>query len=460
VNKIASEQKSMIEKISSQSDCLTITLWVNGKCGCIVDLDNDCCFRFIEYETSKAHEPLAEKYPYYDQQKTQPIIACGFVGWLLKHKGNIAKGDHSLSFAHEIRKEKQTKLNGVDSTQIYDGYLKSRLEMYREEHKDDPDLFKRDLEKEFYAIHKDQEMLLVKQSEALYDYLPECEVKSIKEYVRYYFEFIDSIAGNMEEIKEIKIMHVASNFKEEDMKSEKEYEYDVVFSFSGENRAYVDKVANILRSKGVNVFYDNFEETNLWGKDLAAYFDHIYNEASRYVIIFVSKSYEEKIWTNHELSMALQRALSQKDEYILPAKFDDTKLRGVSSNIGFIDLRNKSESSFSEIILQKIGVAIANKKINNIRPIDESRGIYEIDTSTGAPPVGNNIQIRSKDGDFSISFAVDTIRERYFRKEDFFDGVMEAHEGLIKKGKITRQGMRDMLELAWKEAHKYDEYYK
>jgi hypothetical protein len=141
-----------------------------------------------------------------------------------------------------------------------------------------------------------------------------------------------------------------------------EYKYDVVFSFAGEDRVYVDKVANILKDKGVKVFYDDFEEVNLWGKDLAIYFDRIYSKDSRYAVLFVSKSYREKRWTIHELKMALQRALNQ-EEYILPAKFDDTKLDGISSNIKFIDLREKSEESFSEIILQKLGIAaqIKNK---------------------------------------------------------------------------------------------------
>jgi hypothetical protein len=97
----------------------------------------------------------------------------------------------------------------------------------------------------------------------------------------------------------------------------KKYKYDEAFSFAGENREYINKVANILLDKGVKVFYDNFEEANLWGKDLAAHFDYIYNEESRYVVIFVSKSYKEKRWTRHELRMALQRALGQKEEYIV-----------------------------------------------------------------------------------------------------------------------------------------------
>ena len=53
------------------------------------------------------------------------------------------------------------------------------------------------------------------------------------------------------------------------------YEYDVALSFAGENRAYVEAVANSLKNRGISVFYDLFEEANLWGKNLY-FFLHIY----------------------------------------------------------------------------------------------------------------------------------------------------------------------------------------
>ena len=44
--------------------------------------------------------------------------------------------------------------------------------------------------------------------------------------------------------------------------------YHVPLSFAGEDRAYVEKVATLLVSEGVSVFYDKFEEATLWGKNL------------------------------------------------------------------------------------------------------------------------------------------------------------------------------------------------
>lgn len=56
-----------------------------------------------------------------------------------------------------------------------------------------------------------------------------------------------------------------------------EFEYDIALSFAGENREYFEKVAQILKDKGFRIFYDKFEEDNLWGRDLGIHFDYVYN---------------------------------------------------------------------------------------------------------------------------------------------------------------------------------------
>lgn len=46
------------------------------------------------------------------------------------------------------------------------------------------------------------------------------------------------------------------------------YYYDVVLSFAGEDREYVEECADILTALGIKVFYDSYEQDVLWGKDL------------------------------------------------------------------------------------------------------------------------------------------------------------------------------------------------
>ncbi len=54
-----------------------------------------------------------------------------------------------------------------------------------------------------------------------------------------------------------------------------DFEYDVCLSFAGEDRAYVKEVASKLREMSIRVFYDDYEQAELWGKDLYTHLDAI-----------------------------------------------------------------------------------------------------------------------------------------------------------------------------------------
>lgn len=132
------------------------------------------------------------------------------------------------------------------------------------------------------------------------------------------------------------------------------YEYDVALSFAGENRAYVEEVANSLKIRGVKVFYDAFEEASLWGKNLYEYLSDIYQNKARYTVMFISDFYNEKLWTNHERVSMQARAFQESREYILPARFDNTEIPGILKTVGYINLNNKSPDELATLIEKKI----------------------------------------------------------------------------------------------------------
>jgi hypothetical protein len=132
-------------------------------------------------------------------------------------------------------------------------------------------------------------------------------------------------------------------------------EYDVCLSFAGEDRDYVRAVASALKEKGIRVFFDEYEKVGLWGKDLYVHLDDVYKNAARFCIIFISKHYAEKLWTNHERRSAQERSLKENLEYILPARFDDTTIPGIRETIGYIDLRDLNPLAFANLISSKVG---------------------------------------------------------------------------------------------------------
>jgi len=138
--------------------------------------------------------------------------------------------------------------------------------------------------------------------------------------------------------------------------SAKTRQYDVALSFAGEDRAYVERVATALHDAGVQVFYDKFEEVDLWGRNLADHLAQIYAN-SRFVVMFVSKHYAAKVWPNHERKHAQARALKNQEDIILPARFDDTEIPGLPGTVAYLDLRALTADELAARVINKLEIA-------------------------------------------------------------------------------------------------------
>jgi len=114
------------------------------------------------------------------------------------------------------------------------------------------------------------------------------------------------------------------------------FRHDVTVSFAGEDRTTVERLVRLLRRNGVRVFYDAWEQADLWGKDLYKHLDEIYRSAARYCLIFVSEHCVKKLWTKHELRSAQARAFEENSEYILPIRLDDSGLLGIPPTIAYL----------------------------------------------------------------------------------------------------------------------------
>ena len=131
--------------------------------------------------------------------------------------------------------------------------------------------------------------------------------------------------------------------------------YDIALSFAGEDRAYVEMVADQLRGRSVSVFYDRYNEADLWGKDLYTHLIEVYRQRAKYTLMFISKHYREKMWANHERRAAQSRAFEDAADYILPARFDDTEIPGLLPTTAYIDLRLKSPAEVALLVCIKLG---------------------------------------------------------------------------------------------------------
>jgi TIR domain len=128
----------------------------------------------------------------------------------------------------------------------------------------------------------------------------------------------------------------------------------VALSFAGAQRPYVARVAAALKGRGVRCFYDADEQMRLWGTHLVEEIPRIYTDESAAVVVFVSADYARGDWTRLERRAAFSSAVHDAGVYVLPARFDDSRLPGLVSDVVDVDLRRLDPEEFAELVIAKL----------------------------------------------------------------------------------------------------------
>lgn len=121
--------------------------------------------------------------------------------------------------------------------------------------------------------------------------------------------------------------------------------YDLALSFAGENRTIAEALAVALSKEGYNIFYDDFEKAELWGKDLSIELPRKYNSAA-FCIMLLSNYYLDKMWTTLERQVIISKFLENKgNDYLLPVRLDGFtgEVPGISKLTGYISIDSKSQ---------------------------------------------------------------------------------------------------------------------
>lgn len=185
-----------------------------------------------------------------------------------------------------------------------------------------------------------------------------------------------------------------------------EPEFDVALSFAGEQRDYVRAVASELAKHSIKVFFDEQNEIALWGKDLGEELQRIYMKASNVVVMFVSSDYATKSWPVHERRSALSRAIIERREYVLPVRFDDTELPGLSPSVSYLPLKGRTPAKLAEGIMQKlvdlggqVPPAQPEFRVDDAKDSDQCRVI--VHNERGEPVAGASVRLIAQNGTFA-----------------------------------------------------------
>ncbi len=131
--------------------------------------------------------------------------------------------------------------------------------------------------------------------------------------------------------------------------------FDFAFSFAGEDRTVVKKIALKLKIKGYKVFYDNDYIHSLVGKDLYLYLRDCYKNRCKFVVCFISKNYSKKIWTNLEMTAIKERLMETffADDFLIPIILDNSEMiEDIPSFLGFY--QHKTVGETADLLIKKI----------------------------------------------------------------------------------------------------------
>lgn len=160
-------------------------------------------------------------------------------------------------------------------------------------------------------------------------------------------------ASVLEKLYGPSVKEIAQSSKKK-VKSKREIVYDVSISYASEQSGYAQRIADILRAKGIRVFFDRFNEGKMWGRDLSEYLMDVYYKQSLYCIMLISREYISKAWPTHERRSAIARNVESLGEYILPVRFDRSEIPGLPPTTKYLDAARKFPEDVADLFIKKL----------------------------------------------------------------------------------------------------------
>jgi hypothetical protein len=132
--------------------------------------------------------------------------------------------------------------------------------------------------------------------------------------------------------------------------------FRVAFSFAGERREFVAKVAETLANQfGKNaVLYDKYHEAEFARSDLGIYLPNLYHDDSDLIVVVVCPKYQEKEWCGLEWSAIHAMLKNRKNDEVMLCRFEYASVKGLYDTAGFVELDHKTPEQAAGLILQRL----------------------------------------------------------------------------------------------------------
>jgi hypothetical protein len=138
----------------------------------------------------------------------------------------------------------------------------------------------------------------------------------------------------------------------------KPQKYAVALSFAGDDRPFAEAVASGLQEQGIAVFYDRFEEHELWGRNLHEALRDVYTRECRYCVLILSPAYLSRMWPIFERRQIIDRmATEHGQDAVLPVRLNgfQDEVPGLSGGVGYLSVSKEEHLRVVDALLRKLG---------------------------------------------------------------------------------------------------------
>ena len=112
----------------------------------------------------------------------------------------------------------------------------------------------------------------------------------------------------------------------------------------------------------------NSRRFGLWGEYLAEELQSVYEGRASLAVMFISIDYVGKMWPRRERRAILSRAVEECGVYVLPVRFDDSEVPGLSRDLDYLLAENYSPAELAAMITEKLGIEPFRGKASDVPP--------------------------------------------------------------------------------------------
>lgn len=187
--------------------------------------------------------------------------------------------------------------------------------------------------------------------------LPEAWVSDIENAVNACLDATDYLLQEMTPVTTIAPESIVETPTEKSEMVTLKHRFAIAFSFPGERRNFVEKVANNVRAVfgEHKTFYDNYHREELSRPNLDITLQRFYKDDSDLIVVFMCREYNEKEWCGLEWRAIreLIKNRERRDEDVMFLTFDNEFPEGMLSIDGYMSISTMSDREVADSILKR-----------------------------------------------------------------------------------------------------------